>query len=90
MAEPDADGVVQWMLDQLEHKAYLYQHEVVHELQTEFGGSHLYTNANGNPAIARQVLARFRALTADTAIWSKSERRWRKRKAEDPPGRLEP
>jgi hypothetical protein len=36
-----------------------------------------YMNANGNPAISKQVLKEFRALTDGTLVWERGERAWR-------------
>jgi hypothetical protein len=46
-----------------------------------------YINSNGNVAISKAVLTAFRALTAETVVWERGEKCWRKRERLDAPGR---
>jgi hypothetical protein len=89
---PDAESVTpevvaEWMLSQLERKRWFYQDAAVHAIGRRFGEEFIYLNESGNPAIDRRVLRAFRKLTADTVIWDRSEFAWRKRAADDAPGR---
>jgi hypothetical protein len=60
-------------------EGYLGQDEAA-DLIAEAGGDELLTtNNNGNIAIDKSVLAEFRKLTAETAVWMKSARAWRER-----------
>ncbi|WP_199858184.1 hypothetical protein [Limnothrix sp. PR1529] len=82
-----AKDVAEWMLKQIEGKGEIYQGDVVWEIQAEFGGEFVYENENFNLAISPAVLKEFRKITADTVVWSRGERMWRKRDTSDEPGR---
>jgi hypothetical protein len=66
---------------------WLYQETIVYEVQRKCGPEHVYSNDNGNLALSRKVLAEFRKLTADTLIWDRGERAWRRRMKHDPAGK---
>lgn len=83
-----ADDVAQWMLEQVRSKP-LYQDEASWKIKRRFGRAFVYDNENGNPAIDKGVLAKFRELTGDDIVWSRSERLWRKRTKRDTPGRMQ-
>ena len=89
MTSTTPEQVAQWMLDQLEREKYLYQNTVVFEIAEQFGESFTTINDNGNMAIRRDVLAKFKKLTGDSVIWERGERLWRKREKHDEPGRLQ-
>ena len=82
-----AADVAQHMLDQLKEQRDLHQETVVFDIRKKFGDGFVYTNENGNLAIARAVLTAFRKLTNETVIWDRSERLWRFREDYDLPGR---
>ncbi len=82
-----AQEVAQYMLDRLNETKYLYQEQVVWEIKKKFGDDFVYTNANGNFAIAKPVLKVFRQLTGENVIWERGERMWRKRVGYDKSGR---
>ena len=81
--------VARWMMKELEGDGYLYQQDAASCIADEFGGGFLYWNVNRNPAIAIEVLREFRNLTEETVVWVKSERMWRWREKDDPPGQRE-
>jgi hypothetical protein len=82
-----AKDVAEWMLKQLEEKGEIYQEDIVWEIQAKFGDEFVYENENFNLAISPKVLKEFRKITADSVVWSRRERMWRKRDASDDPGR---
>jgi hypothetical protein len=65
---------------------YLSHEEVVLEVQATFGEPFVYYNDAGNLAIARNVLAAFKAITPHL-VWDPQERAWRAREASDDPGK---
>ncbi|MBS0877978.1 MULTISPECIES: hypothetical protein [unclassified Tatumella] len=81
------DDVALWMKSELNNQNRLYQEVAVYEINKRFGNAFVYTNDNGNLAIDKKVLAKFKKLTADTAIWERGEKAWRKRESYDNPGR---
>ncbi len=83
-----AREVAEWMAKQLVQFGELYQADAVGEIEERFGDDHVYENANGNPAISKDVLAEFRKLTPDY-VWVRSERYWRKRETCDESGRMQ-
>lgn len=81
------EDVAQWMFDELRRRGVLEQETAAHEIQERFGARFVYTNANGNLAIDKRVLAAFRKLTGDDYVWERGAREWRKRASYDKPGR---
>ena len=80
--------VASWMLEQV-NKRPLYQDEAVWKIKQRFGREFIYDNLNGNPAIDKGVLKKFREISGDNVVWSRSERYWRKRTAQDVEGRMQ-
>jgi hypothetical protein len=83
-----ADDVAAWMLEQV-GKRPLYQDEAAWKIRRRFGKTFIYDNPNGNPAVGKTVLAKFKAISSDDIVWSRGERLWRKRTARDEPGRMQ-
>jgi hypothetical protein len=75
------------MLRQIGPGKPLYQESAAWAISQKFGKAAVYTNTNGNLAIAKPVLAAFRKLSGDSVIWERGERCWRKRSSHDRPGR---
>lgn len=85
---PD-DLAAEWMAKQLMAAGYLDQETAVYSIQKQFGASTTYFNDNGNLAISKSVLAKFKALTKSSAVWLRGERAWRTRATYDQPGRMQ-
>ncbi len=77
--------VADFMKAQLNIKKYLYQEDVVYEIESRFGSDFVYINENGNLAIERKVLNKFREITPNV-VWERGERCWRLRENYDKPG----
>lgn len=75
------------MMDRLREDRPLYQDDAAWKIKKQFGDAFVYNNANGNPAIGKDVLKAFRKVTDEDVVWSRSERCWRRRKPKDKPGR---
>jgi len=73
-----ADDVAKWMSLQFQMSAYLYQEKVVHQIRTQFGERFVYTNANGNLAIGKDVLKQFKKLSEGKVVWERGDRAWRR------------
>jgi len=82
-----ATDAAQWMLAQVRAEGILYQQVAVYEIMEQFGDEFIYYNANGNPAIVKDVLSEFRRLTGDSVVCSRSDRCWRLREEHDEAGR---
>ena len=78
--------VAKWMLDQIGEKP-LYQDKAAWEIKKRFGEEFVFSNENGNPAIVKGVLEKFRKLSGDEVVWSRGDFCWRLRRASDKPGR---
>jgi hypothetical protein len=78
-----AAEVAEWMVEQLEGRRELYQHEAAHHIRLKFGNDFVYLNQNGNYAISRDVLREFRKRTEDTVVWERGWRAWRRRTERD-------
>jgi hypothetical protein len=75
------------MLSSVEEEGCLYQAEAVGEIAQRFGQEFTDLNDRGNPVIGKPVLEAFRDVSDDTVVWDRGERCWRKREADDAPGR---
>ncbi len=80
-----AKDVANFMKTQLDLKKYLYQEDIVYEIEKNFGSNFVHENENGNLAIDRKVLKEFRNITLNT-VWDRGERCWRLREQYDQPG----
>jgi hypothetical protein len=78
--------VAKWMMEQIGEKP-LYQDKAAWEIKKRFGETFVYSNENGNPAIVKAVLEKFRKVSGDDVVWSRGDYCWRRRRASDKPGR---
>lgn len=79
--------VAQWLLDEVVQKTYLEQEVAVYTIHKKFGDDFVYTNDNGNLAIAKKVLAAFNKLSGDSVVWLRGEKAWSPRQSYHYPGR---
>jgi hypothetical protein len=79
--------IAKWMLGELQRLRVLDQNVAAYGILQRFGQKFTYTNANGNLAIDRRVLAQFRDLTGDAVVWERGTRCWRSREHYDERGR---
>lgn len=78
-----AKEVATWMIDEMGASRWLYQETIVRKMKQTWGSDYVYTNQNGNLAIAKTVLKEFRKLTEDSLVWERGERAWRLRKPQE-------
>jgi hypothetical protein len=76
------------MFEELERDGYLAHDYALSHIARHFGDSFVYLNVSGNLVISRSVLGRFRKLSENTVVWSRSQRTWYRREPEDPPERV--
>lgn len=88
MSDSSAQKAADWMRERIDEQGVLYQEDAAAELTARFGAECTYENENGNLAISREILKRFRAATDKTVVWDSGERMWRRREEWDSPGRL--
>ena len=81
------ESVARWMLEQIEEHSELDQASAVADISGLFGDTFTTENDSGNLAISKDVLASFRKLTAESVVWDRNQRLWRKRGPSDEPGR---
>ena len=79
--------VAEWMLEEIKTKNYLEQGAAVFTIQDKFGDDFVYTNDNGNLAIARKILTAFNKLSGDDVVWLRGEKSWATRQDFHKPGR---
>ena len=84
---PSTKDVAEWMLKEIKTKYYLEQGAAVLTIQDKFGDDFVYTNDNGNLAIARKILTAFNKLSGDDVVWLRGEKSWATRKDFHEPGR---
>lgn len=85
MASPS--DVAAWMLGEVQRDDVLYQDDAAYRIQATFGDNHVYVNDNGNLAIGKPVLKKFKILSGETVVWERGDRLWRNRTAHDASGR---
>jgi hypothetical protein len=83
-AHATPDEVAKWMTERMQQAGRLSQRRAAREIAERFGESFVYLNDNGHTAIAKEVLAAFRAT--GTAFWVARARYWRPRTEEDVTG----
>lgn len=83
----DAKEMAAWMAEKVDQEGCLYQEDAADYLLRSKASELLRINSAGNEVLGREVLGAFLKLTRKTVVWARSERYWRHRVAEDPPGR---
>lgn len=79
----------EWMVGELGQRASLYQSRVASHV-SRLNPELVYRNKNGNKALVKAVLDAFRELTpGEDIVWSRSSQKWRHRKPNDKPGRMQ-
>jgi hypothetical protein len=81
------EEVAHFMLESLNREHFLHQRVIAAQIYSKFGAEFVYTNRNGNLAIAPEVLRKFRKLTESSVVWDKQQMLWRKRQTYDPEGK---
>jgi len=86
--QPNATNrdVAQWMVKRFRENGELDQRDAAQTIADTFGPAFVFTNPNGNLAINEDVLAHFRRMTRDEAVWVQSRFCWRRRRPTDPKG----
>lgn len=84
-----ARDVAAWMLEEVMRSGYAEQESIGYEIVRRFGAGFVYDNENGNQAIGKDVLKEFRKLSADTIVWVRSGKAWRKREPSDDNSRMQ-
>ena len=79
--------IAKWMLCKIEEEYYIYQEDIVYQIEEEFGEDYVYENENCNLSISKDVLKEFRKISEDTVVWERGEKMWRKREDYDPQGK---
>ena len=79
--------VAGWMLEEIRTNDYLEQGAAVYTIKDKFGDDFVYTNDNGNLAIAKKVLTAFNKLSGDSVVWLRGEKAWATRQDFHQPGR---
>jgi hypothetical protein len=77
----------EYMVAQMGDGHWLYQEQIVYQIQRDCGTEHVYTNEAGNLAISRKVLKEFKKLTDGLLKWERGEKAWRRARPSDGPGR---
>jgi hypothetical protein len=81
--------VAAWMMSELDKAGYLSREEAAHQVAELFGGNFVVESGDGDLALSETVLIAFRRLTRGEVVWSRRDRQWRRRQADDDPGRLQ-
>lgn len=71
--------VAEWMYEQVNQKAVLWQAYAVVAIADRFGKSFIDNDKSGEPVVSQIVLAEFRRLSSDAVIWDEDLAQWRLR-----------
>jgi hypothetical protein len=83
------EEAAEWMLATVEAYRFLDQSTVAMYLQQQ-NENLIYFNDQGSLAVSKRVLAKFRTISPDHIVWSRSGLHWRHREEYDQPGRMQP
>lgn len=75
------------MMSKLSKDGCLYQQDVVDYLIKTNNEQHLKENADGNQALSRKLIDKFRIDSGSNVVWVKPDKYWRYRVNEDDEGR---
>lgn len=79
--------VAAWMLSVVQEQGELTQNNAFYEINKQFGRNFTTITSSGSPSIKGSVLTAFKNITDDTIVWSRGDKKWRKREFYDAPGR---
>ncbi|HHR6440489.1 TPA: DUF6953 family protein [Providencia alcalifaciens] len=79
--------VTSWMMSKLSKDGCLYQQDVVDYLIKTNNEQHLKDNSDGNQALSRKLIDKFRIDSGSNVVWVKPDKYWRYRVNEDDEGR---
>ena len=79
--------VAGWMLAVIQEQGELTQNNAFYEINKRFGRNFTTITSSGSPSIKGSVLTAFKKITDDTIVWSRGDKKWRKREFYDAPGR---
>jgi hypothetical protein len=79
--------VAQWMLSVIQEQGELTQNNAYYQINKQFGSGFTTVTNSGSPSIKGSVLTAFKKITDDAIVWSRGDKKWRKREFYDAPGR---
>jgi hypothetical protein len=82
--------VAEWMLSAVLEHEELTQNDAFYQINKQFGSVFTTITNGGSPSIKGGVLSAFKAISEDTIVWERGEKKWRKRAFYDGPGREQP
>jgi hypothetical protein len=82
-----SSDVAAWMLAVIQERGELTQNSAFYEINKQFGSGFTTITNSGSPSIKGGVLTAFKKISADTVIWERGDKKWRKREFYDAPGR---
>jgi hypothetical protein len=76
----------EWMASRVAKDGILYQDDAAEHIATKWNDC-VVERDDGGTSIVKPVLTEFQRLTADTVVWERAEKCWRKRETTDGLGR---
>ena len=86
-AKTSSNDVAHWMLSVIQEQGELTQNSAFYEINKRFGRSFTTITSSGSPSIKGSVLTAFKKISDDSIVWSRGDKKWRKREFYDAPGR---
>jgi len=79
--------VAEWMLSVIQEQGELTQNNAYYYINKQFGTGFTTVTNSGSPSIKGSVLTAFKKISAESVIWERGDKKWRKREFYDGPGR---
>jgi hypothetical protein len=86
-SKTSSHDVAQWMLSIIQEQGELTQNNAFYQINKLFGSGFTTVTSSGSPSIKGGVLTAFKRISDDSIVWSRGDKKWRKREFYDAPGR---
>lgn len=74
--EKTAQGVAEWMVQEIKFTGTLHQEGAIEYVKTHFGEEFVFVNENGNTSLSKEVKKAFRKLHRGQIAWDRDAFMW--------------
>ena len=74
--EKTAQGVAEWMVQEIKFTGTLHQEAAIEYVKTHFGEEFVFQSEKGHLGIEKSVLKEFRKLKDSQVFWQREEKCW--------------
>lgn len=76
IVEKTAQGVAEWMVQEIKFTGTLHQEAAIEYVKTHFGEEFVFVNENGNASLSKEVKKAFRKLHRGQIAWDRDAFMW--------------